>query len=102
MTSIKYSVVVGVKDVADRYLPIAEFYLRGMELEECKELFKKLPDVTEGNFVFRLFQRYYDKHTQMDMQYKKSEFTREADEQGFHILIDALIRLQEQALEDQD
>lgn len=100
MTLIRYAVVVGIKDVADRFLPICEFYLRGVELDEAKKLFKRLPEVPEGNYVFRLYERYYDKHTEQDTHYQKSEFTREADHDGFHKLIDKLIKLQEESLEE--
>jgi len=100
MPAIRYGIVFGVKDTADRYLPLGEFYMRGLELDGAKQLFKKLPNVSGGDFVFRLYERYYDKHTQMDINYQKSEFTLETDEKGFHLVLDALLKLQEQALED--
>ena len=100
MAPIRYSVVFGIKDQADRYLPIGEFYLRGADLEESKAIFKKLPSVTPGNFVFRLYERYYDKHTEVDLSYKPSEFTIEADQNGFNQVLEALVHLQEEALEE--
>ena len=53
----RYCVVFGVKDVADRYFPLGEFYLRAVDLEGAKSLFKKLSKPTEGNYVFRLSER---------------------------------------------
>ncbi len=99
MTVIRYCVVYGIKYAEKSYLPVGEFYLRGLNLEEAKTLFKKLPNVPEGNFIFRLSERYYDKHTQVDVNYMKSEFTIETDEPGFHTILDALVRMQEQAME---
>ena len=96
----RYCVVFGIKDVADRYLPLGEFYLRSVDLEGAKSMFKKLTKTTEGNYVFRLFERYYDKHTQADMNYQKSEYTLETDHAGFHNLLDQLVKLQEKVLED--
>jgi len=96
----RYCVVFGVKDTADRYLPLGEFYLRGAEIEEAKSIFSKLPEKEgTGNFVFRLFERYYDKHTKLDINYKKSEYTRETSLQGFHKILDVLIKLEEASLE---
>lgn len=100
MSQIKYCIVFGVKDVADRYLPLGEFYLRDIEVDEAKALFKKLPQTSKGDFVFRLFKRYYDKQAQFDVNYEKSEFSLETDETGFHKVFDSLIKLQEEALED--
>ena len=81
---LKFCIVFGVKDVAYRYLPLGEFYLRDIELEEAKSLFKKLPQTAKGDFVFRLSNRYYDKQAQLDVNYQKSEFSLETDESGFH------------------
>ena len=100
MTAIRYCVVYGIRNAENHLLPVGEFYLRGINLEEAKILFKKLPSVPEGNYVFRLFERYYDKHTHVDVNYKKSEFTIETNEQGFHSILDTLVRMQEQALEN--
>ncbi len=100
MTAIRYCVVYGIRNAENHFLPVGEFYLRGINLEEAKILFKKLPNVPEGNYVFRLFERYYDKHTHVDVNYKKSEFTIETNEQGFHSILDTLVRMQEQALEN--
>ena len=99
MTAIRYSIVYGIKDTADRYLPIGEVYLRGISLEESKELFKKLPKAGEGEFVFRLYERYYDNHTKMDVNYKKSEFSLETNQVGFHEVLDALFKLVEEAMD---
>ncbi len=97
----RYTVVFGLKDAADRYTPLGEFYLRGVELESAKEMFKHLPDPGgDGDYVFRLYERYYDKHTQVDMNYKKSEFTRETNQAGFHHIMDSLVKLQEQIEEN--
>ncbi len=100
MTAIRYCVVFGLKDVADRFVPTGEFYLRGLNLEESKILFKKLPAVQGGNFVFRLNERYYDNHTKMDIDYKKSEFSLESNRTGFYEILDALHKLLEKAMED--
>ncbi len=100
MSMPRYCVVFGVKDVADRYFPLGEFYLRAVDLEGAKSLFKKLSKPTEGNYVFRLSERYYDKHTQVDINYQKSEYTLETDHAGFHNLLDQLAKLQEKVLED--
>lgn len=100
MSMPRYCVVFGVKDVADRYFPLGEFYLRAVDLEGAKSLFKKLSKPTEGNYVFRLSERYYDKHTQVDINYQKSEYTIETDQAGFHDLLDQLVKLQEKILED--
>ena len=99
MTAIRYSVVYGIKDAADRYVPVGEVYLRGLNLDDSKELFKKLPKVREGEFVFRLYERYYDNHTKMDVNYKKSEFALETDQAGFHEVLDSLFKLVEEAME---
>ena len=100
MVPIRYSVVFGIKDQADRFLPVGEFYFRGADLEESKVLFKKLPAVDVGNYIFRVYERYYDKHTDVDLNYKKSDYTIEADENGFYKILKALLRLQEEALEE--
>ena len=100
MGVLKFCIVFGVKDVADRYLPLGEFYLRDIELEEAKSIFKRIPQTSKGDFVFRLSKRYYDKQAQLDVNYEKSEFTIETDESGFHTVFDSLIKLQEEALED--
>jgi hypothetical protein len=99
MAAIRYCVVYGIKFAENRFLPIGEFYLRGTNLDEAKELFTKLPHVPEGGFVFRLYERYYDKHTEVDVNYRKSEFAIETDERGFHTLLDTLIDMQKQALD---
>jgi len=96
----RYCVVFGIRDAADRFFPLGEFYLRGINLEQAKELFGQLGGKNDsGNYVLRLYERYYDKQTAIDVNYKKSEFTRETDVTGFHRLLDELTKLQEHALE---
>ena len=99
----RYCVVFGVKDAADRFFPLGEFYLRGVSLEQSKDIFNQLGDKSgSGNYVLRLYERYYDKQTNIDVNYKKSEFTRETNAEGFHRLLDELIKLQEHALENKE
>jgi len=101
MTQVRYAIVYGYKDAADTFFPFGEFYLRGATLEQAKSLFGDLPKPAgTGRYVFRLFERYYDKHTEVDMNYKASEFTRETNLAGFKSLLEALISLQESALEN--
>lgn len=103
MAPPRYCVVFGIKDAADRFFPLGEFYLRGITIEQAKELFKRLSGESEtGNYVLRLYERYYDKQTTIDVNYKKSEFTRETNAAGFHRLLDELTKLQEDALENKD
>ena len=97
----RYCVVYGVRDAADRFFPLGEFYLRGVNLEQAKELFQNLSGKEEsGNYVLRLYERYYDKQTAIDVNYKKSEFCRETTAAGFHRMLDELIKLQESFLEN--
>jgi len=99
----RYCVVFGVKDAADRFFPLGEFYLRGVNLDQAKDLFGQLSQSSSsGNYVLRLYERYYDKQTTIDVNYKKSEFTRETDAAGFHRLLDELIKLQEHVLESKE
>ena len=50
MAQVRYAIVFGKKDTADRFLPLGEFYLRNTDLENAKALFKKLPgNLTEVN-----------------------------------------------------
>lgn len=101
MSAPRFCVVFGVKDAADRFMPLGEFYLRGVNLEEAKSTFDKLPEKdSKGNFVLRLYERYYDKHTQMDVNYQKSQYTRETSQSGFHKILDELMKLQEKILEE--
>lgn len=73
---------------------MGEFYLRGAELERAKELFKTLPSVSDpGDFVFRVYERYYDKHMEQDMDYQKTEYTIECGQKGFNIILDYLMEL---------
>jgi hypothetical protein len=89
---VRYAIVYGKRDTADRFLPMGEFYLRGAGIERAKELFKSLPQVTDsGDFVFRVSERYYDKHLEQDMHYQKSEFTIECGQSGFNIILDHLM-----------
>ena len=101
MTQVRYAIVYGYKDAADAFFPFGEFYLRGASLDQAKTLFGELPKPAgSGRYVFRLFERYYDKHTEVDMNYKPSEFTRETNLAGLNTLVETLIKLQETALEN--
>lgn len=91
---VRYAIVFGKKDTADRFLPMGEFYLRNAELERSKEVFKEIPPVNgSGDFIFRLYERYYDKHTEADMHYEKSEFTIECSIAGFDKILNHLMEL---------
>ena len=98
---VRYCVVFGMKDVANRFLPMGEFYLRGADLEHAKEIMNKIPEPpTPGNFVIRLSERYYDKQLNVDMNYEKTAYSREADKQGLYDVLDQLIKMQEQAVNE--
>lgn len=93
MAQVRYSVVFGKKDAADRFLPYGEIYLRNTDLEGAKELFKQLPVAgTDGDYVVRIYERYYDKHLKADMNYVKTEFTLECTQpeldKVIHFLLD--------------
>lgn len=91
---VRYSIVFGKKDTADRFLPMGEFYLRGAELERAKEVFKQLPTVSDpGDFIFRVYERYYDKHIEADLHYKNTEYTVECGEKGFDTILNYLMEM---------
>ena len=43
MAQVRYAVVFGYKDTADRFLSLGEIYLRNSNLDQAKILFKTLP-----------------------------------------------------------
>ena len=93
MAQVRYSVVFGIKDTADRFLPHGEIYLRSVDLEGAKEVFKSLPDSkAPGDYIVRIYERYYDKHLDADMDYHKTEYTIECSQSGLdkilHFLMD--------------
>jgi|GEM_PF-5899541 len=93
MANVRYSVVFGYKDVADRFIPQGEIYLRGASLEQAKIIFKSLPqDVQEGEVVVRLYERYYDKHLEPDLNYEKTEYTIETDKAGLQKILTFLTK----------
>jgi hypothetical protein len=78
MAHVRYAVVFGKKDTAERFFPLGEVYLRNADINEAKEIFKSLPTPTQaGDYVVRIYERYYDKHLDPDMDYTKTEFTLE-------------------------
>jgi hypothetical protein len=92
MAQVRYAVVFGRKDTADRFLPSGEFYLRNTDLDQAKTLFKQLPSShSEGDFVVRIYERYYDKHIEVDLDYQKTEFTIECDQTGLDKIIHYLL-----------
>ena len=95
MAQVRYAIVFGQKDTADRFLPLGEYYLRNFDLEQAKALFKSLPvSAQEGDYVIRIYERYYDKHLEPDLDYQKTEFTIECNRSGLdsimHYLLDKL------------
>ena len=59
MAQVRYAVVFGKKDTADRFFPMGEIYLRNIGLDEAKTLFKQLPvNGPEGDYVVRIYERY--------------------------------------------
>ena len=92
MAQVRYSVVFGFKDTADRFLPLGEIYLRDTNIDEAKAIFKSLPDPgNDGDYVVRIYERYYDKHLEPDVNYQKSEFTIECDKIGLDKIIHYLL-----------
>ncbi|MEN8250224.1 MAG: hypothetical protein ABFS32_14925 [Bacteroidota bacterium] len=92
MAQVRYSVVFGIKDTADRLLPMGEIYLRNTTLEEAKALFKTLPQPSnDGDYVLRIYERYYDKHLEPDINYQKTEYTLECDRNGLDTIIHFLL-----------
>ena len=93
MAQVRYAVVFGIKDAADRFLPHGEIYLRNTDLEQAKSKFKALPNSgAGGDYIVRIYERYYDKHLDPDMEYQKTEFTIECSKSGLdeiiHLLMD--------------
>ena len=75
MAQVRYSIVFGIKDAAERFLPLGEIYLRNIDLEDAKVLFKSLPHInSEGDHIVRIYERYYDKHLDPDINYQKTEY----------------------------
>jgi len=96
MAQVRYAVVFGKKDTADRFLPYGEIYLRNTNLNSAKDLFKQLPqDNIEGDYVVRIYERYYDKHLDPDLDYVKTEFTLECTLAGLDRIIHFLLERKE-------
>ena len=92
MAQVRYSVVFGLKSEEARFLPLGEIYLRNSNLDEAKSIFKSLPQPNNtGDYVVRIYERYYDKHLEPDINYQKTEFTIECDKQGLDIIIHFLM-----------
>lgn len=92
MAQVRYSVVFGLKDAADRFLPLGEIYLRNTNLDQAKSLFKSLPNSgADGDYVVRIYERYYDKHLDPDMEYEKTEYTIECNLNGLDDILHSLI-----------
>ena len=93
MAQVRYAIVFGLKDTADRFLATGEFYLRNCDLDQAKSFFKSLPQSgNPGDYVVRIYERYYDKHLDADMNYEKTEFTIECDRSGLDNILDMLIK----------
>ena len=93
MAQVRYAVVFGIKDAADRFLPHGEIYLRNTDLEKAKSIFKSLPNSSAGgDHIVRIYERYYDNHLDPDMDYQKTEYTIECSQSELdsiiHILMD--------------
>ena len=92
MAQVRYAVVFGIKDAADRFLPHGEIYLRNKDLEQAKSLFKTLPNSGQGgDYVIRIYERYYDKHLDPDMDYQKTEYTIECNQSELDNIIHNLM-----------
>jgi len=92
MAQVRYAVVFGIKDAADRFLPHGEIYLRNTDLEQAKSLFKTLPNSGQGgDYVIRIYERYYDKHLDPDMDYQKTEYTIECNQSELDNIIHNLM-----------
>jgi len=93
MAQVRYAIVFGLKDTADRFLSLGEFYLRNCDLDQSKTFFKTLPlPTSSGDYVVRIYERYYDKHLDADMNYVKTEFTIECDRSGLDKIVDYLVK----------
>ena len=93
MAQVRYAIVFGLKDTADRFLSLGEFYLRNSDLDKAKSFFKTLPTSSaNGDYVVRIYERYYDNHLDPDMNYQKTEFTIESDRNGLDKILDFLIQ----------
>jgi hypothetical protein len=92
MAQVRYSVVFGTKDPADRFLPQGEIYLRNTDLDQAKSIFESLPKSGAADkYVVRIYERYYDKHLEPDMNYQKTEFTIECNQAGLDEIIHFLL-----------
>lgn len=92
MAQVRYAVVFGEKDAADRFLPLGEIYLRNTDLAQAKTLFKSLPNSgADGDYVVRIYERYYDKHLDPDMEYEKTEYTIECNLNGLDDILHSLV-----------
>jgi len=93
MAHVRYSIVFGIKDTADRFLPQGEIYLRNKNIEEAKTIFKTLPKPpSSGDYIVRIYERYYDKHLNPDMDYKKTEYTHECTLSALDEILHFLIK----------
>ena len=92
MAQVRYAIVFGKKDTADRFMPLGEFYLRNTDLDQAKSIFKSLPSgLPAGDYVIRIYERYYDKHLDPDMDYQKTEFTIECNRPGLDQIINHIL-----------
>jgi hypothetical protein len=92
MAQVRYSVVFGYKDTADRFLSLGEIYLRNSDLDQAKALFKSIPQTgPEGDYIVRIYERYYDKHLDPEMNYEKTEFTIECTKSGLDDILHFLL-----------
>ncbi len=93
MAQVRYAIVFGMKDTADRFFSLGEFYMRNSDLDQTKTFFKSLPmPSVPGDYVVRIYERYYDKHLDADMNYEKTEFTIECDKPGLDKIMDFMIK----------
>ena len=92
MAQVRYAVVFGMKDAADRFLPHGEIYLRNADLDQAKSIFTSLPSAkSAGDYVVRIYERYYDKHLDPDMDYQKTEYTIECNLSGLDDILHSLM-----------
>ena len=92
MAQVRYAVVFGMKDAADRFLPHGEIYLRNTDLEQAKSILKSLPGSgSGGDYIVRIYERYYDKHLDPDMDYQKTEYTIECNQSGLDEIVHYLM-----------
>lgn len=92
MAQVRYAVVFGIKDAADRFLPHGEIYLRNTDLDQAKAIIKSLPNSgSAGDYIVRIYERYYDKHLDPDMDYEKTEYTIECSQSGLDEILHFLM-----------